>query len=619
MVRYDECVIIEMETKESMKCKDHDLLYQYYCFDCPEAKKFLCISCLDEHGKNYKRTGEGSHKCAIFKNQAEKVVIPSKDIGLENIETNINKHFDKRKKAVGEVLKSLKNNNKLKEALEDFNKVKEYLNEIMTKLVLNTLEPIKKLEDFYLELTQEEFYTKTNIREYKNLSDEFSTREEEKLFYAFKKYPKLEELRAFLTGWRESKDSNIGELKAQESKVLEDRKNLLNKLKSATTTYGKKLTEILREVAEPPIPTPIPKPKAVSPEKETKKDDVFADYKNVISVFTPKVDPSEAKDFKPVKKSEPPTQVMEDHKIKDEDNFFGAYYYWYAKRQALCLYNTESEKNSYIQVSLPESDIKDNVSTFSEKAESILINNSLLICGGGDDYEIYKSTYIVTFNSPIDTSANAERAEDMKEGRMEHSLAVLKGKVFAIGGKGGVDGETLSTVEYFEESTWKPEESMLRAIYGTAVCTFDNRIYVFSGNTGKKTVSLSIYSFDLKNKWRELEPLPSKDYSNISVVVPYSGYILLFGGKLGSNCSFYDTKYNKHEVKEGLKLPGSDKDCKRNSGMILKEKVLLLTKQKLILNILTEDKWKEVPPIVWRSELNANTSSAATDFASEFI
>jgi len=606
MVSCDDYVIIEMETKESMKCGDHDLLYQYYCFDCPEKKKFLCVSCLDDHGKIYKRTGEGSHKCAIFRNQAERVVIPSKNIGLESIETDINKHFDERKKAVGEVLKSLKDNSKLKEALEDFKNIKECLNEILTKLVLNTLEPIKGLEDFYQELTEEEFYAKTNIREYKNLSDEFSTREEEKLFYAFKKYPKLEELRAFLTGWKGSKDFNIGKFKAQESKVLRDRQNLLNKLKIATNDYAKKLTSILNEVA---------------PRRETIREEIdFPDYQDGKSMITPKVEPPEGKDPNSDEESEVPTQVVpEDHKIKDEDNFFGAYYYWYPKRKALYLYHTESEKSSYIQVLLPGSDMEDNMNIFSDKAESILINDSLLICGGGNDYEIYPDTYIVTFNSPNDTSANAKRVKNMKGGRMEHSLAILKEKVFAIGGKAGTDGEMLSTVEYFENSTWKSAKNMPKAIYGTAVCTFDNKIYVFSGNTGKKSVSLSIYSFDFEDEWRELEPFSSKDYANFSVAVPYRGYILLFGGRLGANCCFYDTKLNKHEVKEELKLPGSDKDCRRNSGMILKEKVFLLTKQKMILNILTEAKWKEVPPIIWRNEENSTASSAAADLPSKFV
>eukprot|EP00826_Nyctotherus_ovalis_P062652 TRINITY_DN9108_c0_g1_i5.p1 TRINITY_DN9108_c0_g1~~TRINITY_DN9108_c0_g1_i5.p1 ORF type:complete len:578 (-),score=207.60 TRINITY_DN9108_c0_g1_i5:523-2256(-) len=573
-----------MEVNKDMLCPKHNFEYNYYCFDCPSSKKFLCDSCHDDHGKVHGQNTEDPHNCDIFKKQARKVKLQNESVGLESVEGKIRRHFDGRKGELGKVLADLKDSRKPKGILEDLKDIKKRLNEILTKSILSSVEPISSLEDLHLETTEKEFNAKASIRRYKELSEDFNSQEDSTLYQAFRNYSELESLKKFFRDWKEEEGVSFRELCIHKEKALAARKDLVDKLTKATKKYYNILSSILSNMGDPEREFMVD---GLIEKNEDEKKDV---RREVMS----NVDNQSNKEYQEY--SEKPNKLTNFHgseevrdvSIQFGDNYFSGYYFWYATKKALCVYRNHSNECYYIPVHLSTSETEDSA-VFSDKSESVLIKNSLFICGGGNDYEVFSSTYVVTFESPIATSAEAKKTVNMKAGRMEHSLVVLEGKILAIGGKTNED--MLSSVECFDKSSWKSIEDLPKKLYGMATCVFKSKVYVFAGSSGKKSPSLRVYMFSFKNGWAKLPELPSKSFQHIAVAVSYGDHIMLLGGKLENKCCLYNPETNVSEIKEELKLPDTDKDCKRGSGMVIRNQIYVQTKSEGVSSICKLEGW----------------------------
>lgn len=114
------------------------------------------------------------------------------------------------------------------------------------------------------------------------------------------------------------------------------------------------------------------------------------------------------------------------------------------------------------------------------------LNGSLLVCGGYDRVECLKSV-----DRYLPESNTWQAMSPMKEARGRFGIAVVRGKVYAIGGSNGTN--ELDTVEVLDPDNkwkWSKIASLPLARSNCGVCALDDKkIYCIGGWNGHVSVN----------------------------------------------------------------------------------------------------------------------------------
>ncbi|XP_054086941.1 kelch-like ECH-associated protein 1B [Zeugodacus cucurbitae] len=87
----------------------------------------------------------------------------------------------------------------------------------------------------------------------------------------------------------------------------------------------------------------------------------------------------------------------------------------------------------------------------------------------------------------------------MNQARCDHSVVELDGKIYAIGGIGGIGEKNtvLQSVERYTESNgWESVAPLLIARHGAGAVTFNGKIYIMGGFNGNYLKSVECYNPD---------------------------------------------------------------------------------------------------------------------------
>ncbi|MFZ7138955.1 MAG: Kelch repeat-containing protein [archaeon] len=132
--------------------------------------------------------------------------------------------------------------------------------------------------------------------------------------------------------------------------------------------------------------------------------------------------------------------------------------------------------------------------------------------------------------------------EPMPTSRMHFGVAVVDGKIYAIGGYKGYSGSYLASNEMYDPATntWITKASMLTPRSGFGVAVVDNKIYVIGGLTGSNifTNVNEVYDHET-DTWETLTPMPTARSALEANVV--DGKIYVIGGTANVN-EVYDTE-----------------------------------------------------------------------------
>jgi len=158
--------------------------------------------------------------------------------------------------------------------------------------------------------------------------------------------------------------------------------------------------------------------------------------------------------------------------------------------------------------------------------------------------------FILVFSTSIFLVSPANAAEDswttletMPTARAGLGVAVVDGKIYAIG---GYNGSRLSTNEMYDSATdtWTTKKSMPTARKGHAIAVYQNKIYVIGGIIGESDPVSSGYTgvtevYDpLTDTWETMEPMPTARGDLCANVVNEKIY-LIEGRKHGGVFPFY--------------------------------------------------------------------------------
>ncbi|XP_066295436.1 kelch-like protein 24 isoform X2 [Branchiostoma lanceolatum] len=99
---------------------------------------------------------------------------------------------------------------------------------------------------------------------------------------------------------------------------------------------------------------------------------------------------------------------------------------------------------------------------------------------------------------------------EMETERHDHNLAVLQGKVYAIGGRNDIM-PALASVEVYDrrENYWKKGVALPQARYNHAVAVLDGNIYVMGGYDAEKKLTSTVYRFKPgDSQWHPQKDMP---------------------------------------------------------------------------------------------------------------
>ena len=106
-----------------------------------------------------------------------------------------------------------------------------------------------------------------------------------------------------------------------------------------------------------------------------------------------------------------------------------------------------------------------------------------------------------------------ERVGQMARARAGHGVAVLNGKLYAVGGYDGGDlssGTTLSSVERYDPAAnaWEEIAPMPTARQNPGVGVLDGKLYVVGGVGDRSELLNTVVQFDpAKNAWEDVAPI----------------------------------------------------------------------------------------------------------------
>jgi N-acetylneuraminic acid mutarotase len=147
------------------------------------------------------------------------------------------------------------------------------------------------------------------------------------------------------------------------------------------------------------------------------------------------------------------------------------------------------------------------------------------------------SMFLSTFQFPVGSAAENEwtTRKPMPTARGGLGVAVVNGKIYAIGGKN--DEISLAVNEEYDPvtDTWNTKEPMPTARSGFAIAVYQSKIYVIGGTVGESTDLVSAFTGVVEvydpatDSWETKTPMPTPRADFCANVV--NGKIYLLGGK----------------------------------------------------------------------------------------
>lgn len=157
------------------------------------------------------------------------------------------------------------------------------------------------------------------------------------------------------------------------------------------------------------------------------------------------------------------------------------------------------------------------------------LNNSLLVCGGYDRAECLRCVEI--YNPLTNTW---KELPPMKDARGRFNIAVVDGKVYAIGGCNGTT--ELATVECYNssEGNWKRVTPLPLARSNTGVCSLEGKIYCIGGWNGQVGIRQCDVFDPSTQTWTSIAPLQTGRYQ--AGVCAFENKVWVAGGCDSWNC-----------------------------------------------------------------------------------
>ncbi|XP_075908406.1 kelch-like protein 24 isoform X1 [Petromyzon marinus] len=158
------------------------------------------------------------------------------------------------------------------------------------------------------------------------------------------------------------------------------------------------------------------------------------------------------------------------------------------------------------------------------------LRNDILVSGGR-----INSRDVWMYNSQLNVWV---RVASLAKGRWRHKMAVLHGKVYAVG---GYDGQTrLSSVECYDSfaNRWTDVAPLKEAVSSPAVASCSNRLYVIGGGPDDNTCSDKVQCYDpVTNTWllRSSIPIAKRCISAVCL-----NNLIYVSGGLTNNIFCYD-------------------------------------------------------------------------------
>ncbi|XP_044521925.1 kelch-like protein 35 [Gracilinanus agilis] len=149
------------------------------------------------------------------------------------------------------------------------------------------------------------------------------------------------------------------------------------------------------------------------------------------------------------------------------------------------------------------------------------------------------------------------RAASLHEGRWRHKMAVVQGRLYAVGGFDGV--RRLGSVECYDpfSNTWAPVAPLLEAVSSAAVVPCSNKLYVIGGAVDDSSNTDKVQCFDPgEDKWSLLSPAPFNQRCIEAVALDDIIYVV--GGLLSKIFSYNPAR---DLWAEAASLPGPLESC----------------------------------------------------------
>ncbi|XP_048398280.1 kelch-like protein 6 [Stegostoma tigrinum] len=153
----------------------------------------------------------------------------------------------------------------------------------------------------------------------------------------------------------------------------------------------------------------------------------------------------------------------------------------------------------------------------------ITFRNEVYISGGKEtQHEVWK--YNASLNKWI-------QVEYLNTGRWRHKMAVLSGKVYAVGGFDGIS--RLNSVEAYDpfHNCWSEVVPLLVNVSSFAATTYQKKLYVIGGGPNGKLATDRTQCYDpTVNKWSLKSPMPVE--AKCINAVTFNDHIYVVGGAM---------------------------------------------------------------------------------------
>ena len=156
-----------------------------------------------------------------------------------------------------------------------------------------------------------------------------------------------------------------------------------------------------------------------------------------------------------------------------------------------------------------------------------MLDGKLYVAGGQSEADLAASNLVERYDL---ATKSWEEVAPMGTARQAHSMAVLDGKPFAVGGSNGDDG-WLSSVERYDPAAnaWEAVAPMAAARRGFTVAVLDGKLYAVGGQDAGCNALSSVERYDpATDAWEAVAPIATARYSHAVTVL--DGKLYAVGG-----------------------------------------------------------------------------------------
>jgi N-acetylneuraminic acid mutarotase len=176
------------------------------------------------------------------------------------------------------------------------------------------------------------------------------------------------------------------------------------------------------------------------------------------------------------------------------------------------------------------------------------VNGTLYAIGGDatvlyDNRGLYNPQGVVTANEAYDPDTDSWTIKSPMPTARDHlSAATIDGKIFVIGGRQPVKGalfKSLNVNEMYDplHDSWISVKPLPTLRSGLAAAAVDGNVYVFGGETTKKTFFNNEKYNPKTNSWSEEPPMPTPRHGLAAIAVGNNIYAIAGGTKPGGSTS----------------------------------------------------------------------------------